>query len=401
MAIVTMKKLRLLAIRSEKDDLLRDLEKLGCVEFSELDDALAESGLERENSDILALRGMQNTLTNAIGLLDRYAPQKTPLLSSKPEVSTDVLLDDELLQKALEGAQRINGLEDKIKRLTAEEARQNSVLESVKPWLELDVPLDTVATERSSVIWGSVPARVELASVSAAVEEASEEAELFLISSDRSNNHVLVVCIKEALPEVQDSLRKFGFAAISFSGETATAAEAKVAAEKALQNLAEEKEATRAEIVKNADLRQDLKLASDIAAAKMSRAEAEGRLMGTESTLVMQGWVPEEREADLEALLERYGCAWETELPDEEEYPKVPVQLKNNRITDALNMVTNMYSLPAYGSVDPNPVMAPPSIARPNPKAIPPKIAGKYLAAALIRSLRFIPRIDPQIRAAI
>ena len=35
------------------------------------------------------------------------------------------------------------------------------------------------------------------------------------------------------------------------------------------------------------------------------------------------------------------------------------MKLKNNQITNALNMVTNMYSLPAYGSVDPNPLMAP------------------------------------------
>ena len=45
--------------------------------------------------------------------------------------------------------------------------------------------------------------------------------------------------------------------------------------------------------------------------------------------------------------------------PTEDEYPRVPVQLKNNKFTNALNMVTNMYSLPAYGSRDPNPLMAP------------------------------------------
>ncbi|MEM5780681.1 MAG: V-type ATP synthase subunit I, partial [Lawsonibacter sp.] len=37
----------------------------------------------------------------------------------------------------------------------------------------------------------------------------------------------------------------------------------------------------------------------------------------------------------------------------------VPVQLKNNWLTRPLSMVTEMYSLPAYGSLDPNPLMAP------------------------------------------
>ena len=81
--------------------------------------------------------------------------------------------------------------------------------------------------------------------------------------------------------------------------------------------------------------------------------------MGMDSTLVMQGWIPAEKVAALGDLLEAYDCAWETEEPDPSEYPDVPVLLKNNRISDALNMVTNMYSLPAYDGVDPNPLMAP------------------------------------------
>ena len=52
-------------------------------------------------------------------------------------------------------------------------------------------------------------------------------------------------------------------------------------------------------------------------------------------------------------------CAWEVADPPESEYPQVPVQLKNNWFTRPLNMVTEMYSLPAYGTVDPNPLMAP------------------------------------------
>jgi V/A-type H+-transporting ATPase subunit I len=66
-----------------------------------------------------------------------------------------------------------------------------------------------------------------------------------------------------------------------------------------------------------------------------------------------------DREPELEALFEKYDCAWETEEPAEEELPDVPVKLRNNRFTRPLNMVTEMYSLPAYNGVDPNPLIAP------------------------------------------
>ncbi len=359
MAIVKMKKLRLMAVRSEKNQLLRELESFGCVEFSELGEDLENQGLVHESTDLLVLRNQQNTILNAIGLLDRYAPEKKPLLSAKPQVETEVLLDDSILKSAVGKAAEINGLEEKIKRLAAEENRQSGLIESVMPWLELDMPLDTVSTERSAILWGSVPARIDLQSVIAAVEEASDEAELFRISGDKSTNYVLVVCIREAVSQVQDSLRRFGFTAISFNGENVTAKEAKARAENRLEALAAEKESVREALIAKATERADLKLAADVAASRITRAEAEGKLMGMESTVIMQGWVPADKEAELAGIIEKYGCAWETEDPDPSEYPDVPVQLKNNRITDALNMVTNMYSLPAYDGVDPNPLMAP------------------------------------------
>ncbi len=237
MAIVRMKKLRLMAARAEKDSLLRELERFGCVEVSELDSSLADAGLIRENGDAIGLKNLQNTLMHAISLLDRYSPEKKPLLSPKPQVELSELLDDTRLSQAESEAEVINGLEEKMKRLTTEENRQNGLLESLQPWMDLDLPLDTAATERSAVLWGSIPARVALEDVTAAVEQASDEAELFQISMDKSSRAVLVVCIREAVPAVQECLRPFGFTAISFPGEHGTAKESSSAAQERLKFL--------------------------------------------------------------------------------------------------------------------------------------------------------------------
>ena len=112
MAIVKMKKLRLMVIRSEKDRLLRDLERFGCVEFSEMDEELRSEGLANESVDTLTLRNTQNTIQNAIALLDRYAPEKKPLLTAKPQVEVDTLLDASVLKSAQERAAEIK--EDRL-----------------------------------------------------------------------------------------------------------------------------------------------------------------------------------------------------------------------------------------------------------------------------------------------
>ena len=81
--------------------------------------------------------------------------------------------------------------------------------------------------------------------------------------------------------------------------------------------------------------------------------------MLTDRAFYTEGWVPEESVPKLTELLNRHPVCWETEEIPFEESTEVPTKLKNNFLTRPMNMVTNMYSLPAYGTVDPNPVMAP------------------------------------------
>jgi len=62
---------------------------------------------------------------------------------------------------------------------------------------------------------------------------------------------------------------------------------------------------------------------------------------------------------ELEKVLGGFNCAWEAADPTPEEYPQVPIKLKNNPVTGPFNVITEMYAMPAYDTVDPNPLMAP------------------------------------------
>ena len=360
MAIVTMKKLRLMVARSQKDELLRELIRLGCVEFSELEiDVQALEALHRPDSETLANKSDHAALLHAVAVLDRYAPEKKPMLSAPPEVDGDVLLDGSELGAALALAGEISAADDRIKRIGAEESRERAVMESLVPWLPLDLPLDVTETERCSVLLGSFPVKIPPDKVREAMAAVTDEAELFEISADKRASYVMIVCVKEALPEMQEALRPFDFTAQSFPGMSGPARQCSAECGTALARLAREKEACEASIRDKASRRDALKLAADRAEAKLTLSEASDLALSTGDVLVMQGWLPAEKEAALEEVLARFDCAWETEEPSEEEYPQVPVSLKNNKLTNALNMVTEMYSLPAYGTVDPNPLMAP------------------------------------------
>ena len=363
MAILQMKRLTLAVIRSQKEALLKDLIRHGCVEVAEIDDLVKESEIstlvKSEGSDLMKYKQAYASLQHGIELLNRYVPKKSPLLAAKPEVAPEEFLKETGLWGAVQFAQQIEEIDGRIKRIAAEESRQRSVIESLKPWADLTMPLNTDGTEYTSVLLGMIPARISLEEVASSIEKVTDEAQLYSVSDDKSQHYVMLICLREKLSEVQDVLRDYGFTAATVTGLDGSARDCIGKAEVALKELAAEK-AGLVKAIEAEDVRRDeMKLALDRMSARIAIAEAEEKLFGTESVVMMEGWMPAEREEELSHVFEGYTCAYETRDPLEEEYPDVPVKLKNNRVTDGLNMVTNMYSLPAYGTVDPNPLMAP------------------------------------------
>ena len=362
MAIVKMKKLRLLAVRSQCSDIIRELMLLGCVEVSEPDESTAEEmpWLGRYSSEELSrLRDEQRTISNALDILGSYVPAKKGMLKPKKEISCAELLDESTLPERLELADCIVIAEDQIRRWTAEEGKLKASIEMLTPWKNMDVDLDCIQTKTCSVTAGMLPIAVEERAVENAVSDAAEEAQLFWIGGDREQRYLLVVCHESAKSEVFEQLRIFGFAPAQF-GELRGSARSNIAQmNRKLSGLAEKKAGMTEEIILQQKHREELELTEDLIRTKLERAETENRLLCTEQTVVLEGWLPESEENMLAARMAEFDCAWETAEPETEEYPKVPVKLKNGFFSRCMNVVTEMYSLPAYDGVDPNPLMAP------------------------------------------
>lgn len=363
MAIVQMKRLTMAVIRSQKEALLKELLKRGCVEFSEIDGLVAEANLSgsvwNESSDLMELKQNRAVLQRGIELLERYVPKKNPLLAAKPEIEKELLLEDNGLMGSVKFAEEMIAKEERIRQIVAEESRQKAILESLRPWIPLNMPLNSAGTEYAAVLIGTLPARFPLADVARSVEDVTEEAQLYSVSEDRTQHYVMIICLRQKVTEVQDALRRYSYTASAFSGIEGSAKEETGKAELTLKRLATEKAECKAEIEAEAVRRDEMKLAADKLTARIAIAGAEEQLYRTDTTCFMAGWIPAEREEELKEVFGNFVCAYETREPTEDEYPVVPVQLKNNKVTDGLNMVTGMYSLPAYGTVDANPLMAP------------------------------------------
>lgn len=363
MAIVKMKKLRLAVMASERKALLKDLLLLGCVEVSEPKELETQEfdSLRRCSSPELSRdRADLAKFTDAIKLMNRYSPAKGGgLLSPLPRAKLAALLDEQPLQADKAIAEKVIGKEEEIKRAASETARLEAEIAALAPWLDLDVPLKCKGTERTVFATASLPAAADMAEVDTTLAAAAPESQLIRVSSDKSLNYVALICLKEEFETAQEALRPFGFNLMSPGEYPGTAREETAKAQLKIRGLAEMRQRLVTEISQLASYRDELKLRADTISTKIARAEAEEKFMGTESTVLLQGWVPAEKEEALGRVLGKYDCAWETQEPSEDEYPEVPIKLKNNRLTAPYSMITEMYSLPSYTGVDPNPFIMP------------------------------------------
>ena len=361
MAIVKMKKLRVMAMADRQEALLKELQKLGCVEISEPDGKLADPAwaalLKRESSSLSETRTEITDVNAALAALKRYADLKDGLFIQRKPVSQQVFLDLDGNGNAQEVTELICGRLREIARLQGDAAKLEAQKAALQPWRALDLPLEQSGSRYTEFLLGVCPGGTDTAAVRAALE--GEAAELYEVSADKQQRYYLLICHRGCDDPVQDILREFSFSVVAFKNLTGTAAENIQRLERELEEDRKREEAAVSAIAQCADSRDLLRLYADQLTAEAAKETNQERLMTDDTVIFFEGWVPAETLREVEALLDGMGCAWEHEDPTEEEYPEVPVRLKNNWLTRPLNMVTEMYALPTYNNVDPNPLMAP------------------------------------------
>ena len=364
MSIVKMKHIRLFGMARDREALLRRLQHLGCMEVRDSGEALEQpewASFARVDSAALEeARARAEDLQAALKLLDHSVPSKKGLLRPRPQVTEGELFEERVQEEAVSAAGAVLELDRRMASLRSEETKLRTQKAALAPWVELDIPLDASSTRDVSVTFGALDVKADHRQVELAAEEASGGlVELRWAGRDREFQYVLLLCHRSAEEAVFALLKTYGFSPASLRGWEGTARENAGRLDARLREIQAELEACKAGIAGEAPHRSAIRLYADRLAQDIQREEIKGRLLASKDVFFLEGWVPAEQLSRVESLLSQYPAAWEARDPTPEEYPQVPVKLKNNALTRPLNMVTEMYSLPAYDGLDPNPLMAP------------------------------------------
>ena len=356
MAITPVRKIHILAHRSEKTGLVAALQRLGVMEICR--SSLA-SGIAGEGAELKALESRLARVEEALVLLKPFFPRipiAEKLYPSRPGYRESDLLrivdsfDLDGFLAACEGnSRRLDDLQVGLARLE-EERRQLS------PWASLDAsPALLHSTARVEIRTGRFPLsrrqafRKKLDDIGALVESAWE---------DDRHVYAVVLCHRPCRPRVESAMAENAFQPLKLPGMKTPPSRRLAMIEEERLQAEEEIAELRGNYRLLAKEREELLVLRDLLANHLDRLRAEGMMAFTRETLSLEGWVPAGRLPEIrEHLLGRFPLI-SVSASDPGPLDRPPVILENAGAVRPFGLVVDLYGLPRYGSVDPSTVLA-------------------------------------------
>ena len=391
MAIISMKKLTLVGLSSERNKILKTLHRLGCVEISSVSDldntvsytdAVYRDKLSTKISKInFTFTFLKDNRMQALKLSEKYkklaketepvisdsennsdvkalveyVPPKKPLMLGLPGVQYDVF--DNIINKEeelFEIIEQIDKLNSKLIDIKSDMIRLSSLMEQLTPYLQINAKLsDFQDTKHISINLGLIPNNK--LSLLDDIKSAFPDAVIEVYPSAKYSAVVVIsnILIKE---ELLTRLTDIDYVNTNLQYDITPQEKLKECQDRYSQ-LEQSRENIIIQAIGYEQFINDLEILYDYYLLELKKAEADNKFKFTGSTFTMQGWFPKEIEDKLvNKLNNEFTVYVDTQEPIDNEV--VPTFTRNNSFVSPYEDITNMYSTPNSREIDPNPFVA-------------------------------------------
>jgi len=388
MAILSMKRIEVIALQKDAKDVIRLLQREGVVEIQTGEDSSGSFAIANGQSSLTIYEEHRNTAVLACKALEEIAGIRASMLdgfTGRTELTEeDFSKSTAANSAALHMATEINTLRVQMESAKTVLHHTRQQLERYLPWESLDIPMADQGSRHTSVFIGSLPAeytRETLAAAIAAYRSESEgqlaaettgvptpeplesdgtpsplAVEIQIVSTTREMTCVVIVCHKSDDADCRAALRSIGF--VFPTDPTNHPPSLRIGRYRArIQTSLDTIEECKAKIAAYAPRRAELLFLIDYMTMKIGRYEALQHVLFSRKTVVLGGFLPEKYVSRVKATLEK-NLTLHVEFRDPKEDEDVPVLLHNNSFVAPVEDITASYSLPGPGEVDPNPVMS-------------------------------------------
>lgn len=367
MAIVKMKKMHLLGLKNEQDQILDALQNIGVVEVSksveagdpcEVQNTTIHRGLAKELSDLeQKLAGLRF----GIGFLKPYVKDVNPLIHGKPKVNRaqlDNVIAEE--QKYFTTVEALHDLDQGLSRLNGEETRIHHLLELFGPWAALDIPFEELgSSDKAEFVAASADSRMLEEFKSLITADEGLCIDIIVIGEGQDDTKILVIYHKSQKDTVLEYFKEYAVYAQDFSDYSGTPGQNIERCKERLAQIQKDREDIYNETRAMSDQKRFLEILYDRYSVELEKKNAILKASDTEKTFFIHGWLPESHTVKTKERLAQVSDTVYVSFSEPEEDDDIPVLLENSMLVTPFEAVTEMFSLPDPRGLDPNPLMAP------------------------------------------
>lgn len=339
MAIARMKKLDLVGMIADKDEILDLMQKTCAVEIISVRQGEEQTALKDERLE---------EVEKAINVLSPYAKNKfltvnyAEFLSYKDKQESLLALSKEILE-----------LEDNLKKNISLLEKTQLKKSEAEVYGKVERDFSSFSLKKFKTFFGCVK-KEKVESVNSGLNGV-KFADFCLYPSDVDRQPILAVAMPDAEAEVDKILSANGFSACPFDSDNGVNVLNGVENEISKIN---EQISCQKERLKSFSARiNELKIFYDYLLFVGEKTQSGEKMSYTDSTFYLKAYVPLEEVKNVESVLSvKENLYMEFSEPTEQDNP--PVLMKNNKVVRNFENVTNLYSPPSYREFDPNTVMS-------------------------------------------
>lgn len=366
MAISKMEKVTIISPKCEEEKILRIMQDLQNIEMvdsvTELNNQYQTKRFDVINLDANRqkedeLNQLQSRIQKALNYLSIHISKAPELLNETQTFSEfEKELDFETIQDLLN---QVNNWQKKEKAITDEIDEIRVEIENLRQWQYLTVnPNET----KDSKYLRSVLVDFSLTVKETLLEKVEEFSTLFeVVYESQSRQYAFIVFLEKDEELMKELVSTYGLNVVDYAYDEAPK-EVFESLETRLVTLKKEKEEMIKQVSTQHQMVNPLKMAEESVLAEIDRIHVKEMLAEYKDLTVIRGWIESDR---AESFEKNVRTQLTSELPvlmtfdETTQTEDVPTALKNNKLVKPFESLTEMYSLPKYGELDPTPLLTP------------------------------------------
>lgn len=358
MSIEAMKKVNIIACRSDRKSILELIQSKGFIEVakSKEDDIFY---FEDTSEPLRQFDRNLELLSSAINITENIEPDKKPFYLDAEMISrADRKMARQNESDFLQNAKQITALSEEISQCNSEIENNQIRIIGLNAWSRFGYPLSLCNTKKTVIFTGSMGGNEDESGLYQKFSRLTDiPIYIEVVSSGKEQTCFYVIAHRDDQLALQNALSELGFVRAAIESQSQTPKQAAVLLRERNEELNNRIKECEQEIKSLCGEKRNFQILYDSFYSRKDKYQVIHKLLQTSRVFVLSGYMSGENAYAFSDILEKRYTAHMT-VSDPADDEEVPIKLKNNWFARPLEPLVESFSMPAKEDIDPTFIMS-------------------------------------------